>query len=327
MRRLIRERGPQSIVPLLLCAVVASGCGSHDDPSADPPPDARVVVPPDADPPIDDDPNSCPVDYPTFCDASGDLPAACWSDGTDCSTRVRCSDGKQHACGSGYKYDCASGTCKSSTTPPPPAIPDWLVGTYSRTGKQENNVYFDSDNRSLTFRANGTYSHSLGRAAATEGTYTIASNVITFQTGALTGTRLGLSTNFDSTCRIILAGPFGTALWRHGEVTGCPTGARVTVADCSDVGTYTKKQHSGDIGPSGSGSESDYTWTVKLNRDRFYTYDQSSFKTTCFQFDCKYLAGNIQTIVGGWSQAQGAPPYSMAELRTWTFQRSTLACP
>jgi hypothetical protein len=274
----------------------------------------------------------CPTNYPVWCDASGSSSAACWSTGTDCASRVECSDGITHACPTGYRYDCATKTCKSgSVTPPPPpppptAIPAWVVGTYSRRGKQENNVYFRSDDRSITFRADGSYSQQLGTGSASNGTFSVAGDLLTFKTGPVSGT-ITISKSFDSTCRILYG--FGSALWRYGEVAGCPTGARVSAADCANVGTFTRVDRSGSISASGSGSESEYTYTVTLGRDRFYTYDMDSFRTTCFAYNCKSLSSSIQTVVGSWSQSGGAPPYSLATLRAypWTFKKSTAACP
>ena len=68
---------------------------------------------------------------------------------------------------------------------------------------------------------------------------------------------------------------------------------------------------------------------MTLGRDRFYTYDQDSFRTTCYAYNCKSLSSAIQTVVGNWSASGGAPPYSLATLRAypWTFKKSTAACP
>lgn len=270
---------------------------------------------------------NCPADYPVWCGPGGGLPAECWSKGVDCTSRTSCG-GKTYACtGTGYHYDCATGKCVTgSVTPPPPTtVPSWLVGTYSRRGKEENNVYFTSDDRSITFNADGTYSDKLGKATASSGKFTVTGDVLTFSTGPLSSQTINLKSRFDSTCRILYG--FGSALWRYNEVPSCPTFARVAATDCGSVGTFTTKSSSGSFSGSGSGTVTDYTTTVTLYRDRFYTYDSSTFRTTCFSGTCKSLSSSIQTVVGDWSVSGGAPPYTLATLKTWSFSKSSSACP
>jgi hypothetical protein len=53
----------------------------------------------------------CPMKpFPVYCPARGGATPGCWDSGTDCSTVVHCN-GEDHACGRGFKYDCASDTC------------------------------------------------------------------------------------------------------------------------------------------------------------------------------------------------------------------------
>lgn len=308
----------------LLCA----GACSHDDAGNEVPPDSgpdRIDAGVDA----MDEGSVCPADYPVLCEAAGSFGDECWSEDTDCSTRKVCPDGHEYACSEGYTVDCATVTCKpvdGGGGTPTPTIPAWLIGSYYRTGKQENNIYFTSDDRSLGFSANGTYRQQIGNAAETTGKFSVANNTVTFLDGALGGQALSLG-NIDSTCRVL--GGFGSPLWRHSEVNGCPTATRVAPADCANVGTFKKVTHSGDIGSSGSGSESDYTETVTLSRDKFYTINQDRYSTTCFQFNCKSLSNRIQTLVGQWSPATGAFTYTLAQLHSagWSFVRSTASCP
>jgi len=110
-------------------------------------------------------------------------------------------------------------------------------------------------------------------------------------------------------------------------VTGCPSGAHVHAEDCVDVGTFTREDHSGGIDSSGNGRDSTSTTTVTLYRDRFYTFDFSTFKTTCYAYNCQDLASSSQTIVGDWSESGGAPPYTISTLHSWTFKKSTSSCP
>lgn len=272
----------------------------------------------------------CPKpEYPVYCASTDTMPAACWGAGAVCSTRVECPDGTRHACtSSGYHYDCTTKKCVSGTvTPPGPStVPSWLVGTYSRVGKQENNVYFESDNRGITFKADGTYSQWLGKASPTTGTFKIAGDVLTFSTGALSGSTVNLKSSFDSTCRILYG--FGSALWRKEEVPSCPRYAAVTASECAYVGTFTKTDESGSLS-GGSGTKTSYEWTVKLGRDRFYTYDSWTFRTSCYSGSCKSLSSRIQTVVGNWSVSGGAPPWALSTLTSapWKLTKSSAACP
>lgn len=93
------------------------------------------------------------------------------------------------------------------------------------------------------------------------------------------------------------------------------------------MGTFTREDHSGGIDSSGNGRDSTSTTTVTLYRDRFYTFDFSTFKTTCYAYNCQDLASSSQTIVGDWSESGGAPPYTISTLHSWTFKKSTSSCP
>jgi hypothetical protein len=137
---------------------------------------------------------------------------------------------------------------------------------------------------------------------------------------------VNLGTSFTSSCRVL--GSFGT-IWRHSEVASCPTFNRVTASECQYVGTYVKKTTSGSISGSGSGSKTDWTTTVKLTRDHFFTYDDGSFGSTCYSGSCKYTSNSKMTEVGTWSVAAGARGIPLSTLKSaqWTFTPSTVACP
>jgi hypothetical protein len=53
--------------------------------------------------------------YPKECPARGDVPAICWSEGTDCSTVTKCGMEFRSCNSSDFRFDCASMTCVSST--------------------------------------------------------------------------------------------------------------------------------------------------------------------------------------------------------------------
>ncbi len=261
----------------------------------------------------------CPAARPVYCAATGSLPESCWPTGTDCATQESCPRGPV-ACASGQRVNCGTGTCET--------LPRWFAGVYySRVGRTENNVAFSSDNRSLTFRTDGTYSHSLGRSTSTSGNYTVSATQISCTTGALTGTTFSLTSSFRASCRILDG--LGSPLWSSSEVTACPTYQRVTATECAYVGTYRRSSESGSISASGSGSTTSTTDTITLYRDHFFTYYSSRTIRTCFQYDCRSLVNRPTTQVGAWSVSGGAAGYSLAALRGagWTFTRSTVACP
>ena len=272
---------------------------------------------------------SCPdADYPVFCGDDSALPDQCWSQGTDCATRTQC-DGFVGACREGYAgYDCSSHGCTAD-------IPSWIAGTWYQTGKTENNVTFDSDDWSVELDADGSYANTYGSSGYTSnGTFTWnpSTNSISFSGGSLAGRTVALGT----TCRTIPGLKFG--IYRHSEIPQCPVSAYVQAAACGAVGTYTKTTTSGSIGDSGSGSETDSAYTVRLYRDGFYTYDQSSFKTTCYSYTCSYSSNHPQTEVGRWGlnssnvyvyQASSSTAwYDLgARLAGYAFEASSVTCP
>ncbi|MFT3713600.1 MAG: hypothetical protein QM817_38575 [Archangium sp.] len=260
----------------------------------------------------------CPSSsYPVYCAPMGSLPAQCWSPNTDCTTRTQCGS-MIISCHPGYTVDCATGTCVSNT-------PTWLAGTYSKRGKTENNVDFTSDNRSLTLRADGTFSYTLGNSSASSGTFTYnpTNRTVSFTGGGLSGT----STGFGDSCRTVSNVVYG--MYRSSEVANCPTSARVPSSSCTYVGRYRKTYTTGSISSSGSGTETDWTDEVVLSRDGFYTIDSSSFRSTCYAYNCHYSSNRSVTLVGTWTASGGAGSYTMSSLRGagWVFTPSTATCP
>jgi hypothetical protein len=53
--------------------------------------------------------------YPVSCPALGDVPAICWSTGTDCSTVTKCGNDFRSCNAPNSHFDCSTMTCVSST--------------------------------------------------------------------------------------------------------------------------------------------------------------------------------------------------------------------
>lgn len=214
--------------------------------------------------------------------------------------------------------------------PPPPVDVGWIGGTYFVTGKTENNVQFSSDNRSITFYpSTKTYSYTLGRTQTSSGAFVAETTAIRFTTGPLVGKSVAFAADVSENCRIVRVN--GSLLSKGAVVAGCPfVRAPLTSAECARRGTYTKTTKSGSIGSSGSGSESSYTTRITLEKDRFYRYETSSSRTTCFQFECKTLYNDAQDLVGSWALSGSTitgPSTTLADLATYTFAPGAGACP
>jgi hypothetical protein len=52
--------------------------------------------------------------YPVSCPAHGDVPAICWSPGTDCSTLTKCGDQFRSCTSATSHFDCAAMRCISA---------------------------------------------------------------------------------------------------------------------------------------------------------------------------------------------------------------------
>ena len=127
-------------------------------------------------------------------------------------------------------------------------------------------------------------------------------------------------------------------IYRHAEVAGCPIAAYVPSQACGIVGTWTKQETSGSISSSGSGTETDWTYRITLYRDGFYTYEQSSFKSTCYSYNCNYTSNSAQDEVGRWGlnssnvywymSTASASAYNLtSRLAGYSYAASTTACP
>jgi hypothetical protein len=53
--------------------------------------------------------------YPKYCPATPDVPAICWSAGTECSTITKCGNDYRSCLSPNFRYDCAANSCVSST--------------------------------------------------------------------------------------------------------------------------------------------------------------------------------------------------------------------
>jgi hypothetical protein len=149
---------------------------------------------------------------------------------------------------------------------------------------------------------------------------------VTFDSGPYIYKTFDLSKDVYDSCRSIRA--FGSAIWRKGDIPSCPTLSKAPLDECKYVGTYTKKDHSGYTGSTSSNS-TDWTWTVVLDRDHFFTSDYTKFNFYCYGDSCKDLYDADQTSVGTWSVAGGAGGYSLTTLRSapWVFTPSSKTCP
>jgi len=221
-------------------------------------------------------------------------------------------------------------TPRDAAAPPAPVNVDWLAGTYAFYGKVENNVTFSSDNRAITFSpAARTYTYTLGRSSTGSGAFTAAATGVRFTSGPLTGRGITFSTDLSVSCRVLRLE--GATLAKGAPVPACPfPSPSLTAAECARRGTYVRTTESGSIGSSGSGSESTFTTRITLEKDRFYRYETSSTRTTCFQFDCKTLTNDAADIVGAWALSGttvSGPGLSAASLAEYRFTPATGACP
>ncbi len=213
---------------------------------------------------------------------------------------------------------------------PTPVNVDWLAGTYALIGKTENNIQFSSDNRILSFSpAAKTYTYTLGRSSTSSGSFVADATGVRLTTGPLYNTRIDFASDVSANCRVLRLG--GSMLSRSSVVTQCPfTRAPLTAAECGKRGTYTRTTKSGSIGSSGSGSESEYTTRITLEKDRFFRVETSTYRTTCFQFNCKSLLNEPVDQVGTWSLSGSTvvgPNVSTAELAGFTFAAGSGTCP
>ena len=64
---------------------------------------------------------ACTGEYPVFCPESGEIPASCWSDGTDCATATDCNGNFLSCDYSVLQVDCSTKTCEC----PDPDFPDF----------------------------------------------------------------------------------------------------------------------------------------------------------------------------------------------------------
>lgn len=212
----------------------------------------------------------------------------------------------------------------------PPVNVDWLGGSYALDGKTENNIQFSSDNRILSFSpAAKTYTYTLGRSSTTSGSFVADATGVRLTTGPLYNTRITFASDVSANCRVLRLG--SSTLSRSSVVAQCPfTRAPLSSAECGKRGTYTRTTKSGSIGSSGSGSESQYTTRVTLEKDRFFRRETSTYRTTCFQFNCKSLLDEPVDQVGMWSlsgSTVAGPNLSAAELAGFTFVPGSGACP
>jgi len=62
-------------------------------------------------------PSPCPdPSFPVSCPARNDVPAICWSAGTECSTIAKCGDQFRSCTSPNARYDCAEMRCVSSSS-------------------------------------------------------------------------------------------------------------------------------------------------------------------------------------------------------------------
>ena len=212
----------------------------------------------------------------------------------------------------------------------PPVNVDWLGGTYALYGKTENNIQFSSDNRILSFSPTAkTYTYTLGRSSTSSGSFVADSTGVRLTTGPLYNTRINFASDVTANCRVLRLG--SSTLSRSSAVAQCPfTRAPLTATECGKRGSYARTTKSGSIGSSGSGSESEYTTRITLEKDRFFRVETSTYRTTCFQFNCKSLLNEPVDQVGTWSLSGSTvvgPNVSTAELAGFTFVPGSGACP
>ncbi len=174
-------------------------------------------------------------------------------------------------------------------------LPAYLVGTYSRGTRVENNVSVDAEDRAIRFTEDGRYFYRQNRSwSAVDYRVEVTDLSVIFVEGPLKGQMLALA-SVSPNCRIVKVD--GDTLYRDDEVQGCAMSRQsaLSARDCEIVGTWTQSTRTGDLTDL-----REVTTTVRVEADHFFVRSRST--TRCTGRDCRY--DEARPEVGVWADAR-----------------------
>ncbi len=261
-----------------------------------------------------------------------DQPGSPADPGTTSDASSSTSSATSGAGGSGSSSSSSSsGTGGKGGGGAPPMVdehPAWLVGlAYTKGYKEENNVYFESEDAGIRFNAGPSYGYDekIGKTWSKAGSWKVGDGKLVLTSGAGTKSAL-LSAAMIANCRVLDL-PWKSRLWIGGAVAACPFKTPLTAEECAKAGSYS---HTSET-QSGSGdyyTSSSYTTSYQLDPDGFISYETSSFKFTCYGANCKDLSNHSAPTVGRWWLKNGAVVSDAltVNLSGMTFAKSKATC-